>query len=300
MSNPFARRPASLVLVALLRACIALCLLTPTRVCRADDYEGAKAFFEEGVRLFLAEDYGAALTAFEHSYEAKPKASVLFNIAMCYKALGEYERSTEVFAQYLQEEQNLKPSTRAKVEAAMTEMAASLEAEKRQETSATPEAPDVRAPPIPPSEAPGPDAKAEEPEPLFADAAQPRDEERSPLLAATGWTCLALGIGSGIAGIYFTAMGISHQSEGEDLRGQMMEARDLEQLDEFDDLRREYEEIRNTDLPRDRAGAIVGYTLAGAFLTTGIVLLLVDKAQRDKSADKAAITSTLGGLNVRF
>ena len=61
----------------------------------------AKEFFLKGVELVKNENYPDALNAFKASYQIKPKATVLFNIAMCMKALNHYTESIEKFNAYI-------------------------------------------------------------------------------------------------------------------------------------------------------------------------------------------------------
>jgi len=61
----------------------------------------ARELFVQGVEAFGAEEYPAALEAFEASYEANPVNSVLYNIAMCQRALFRYADSIGSFERYL-------------------------------------------------------------------------------------------------------------------------------------------------------------------------------------------------------
>jgi hypothetical protein len=94
---------------SLFRAC-ALALLTlliwvpsgRTDVTQDDPSLGAaKTQFSEGINYFAKEDYPNALAAFEHSYRLVQKVSILYNIAMCQKALYRYVDSMRTFRQYL-------------------------------------------------------------------------------------------------------------------------------------------------------------------------------------------------------
>jgi len=90
---------------------------------QADDKEQAKAEFNKGLDHVAAENYPAALAAFEKSYELRPKASVLFNIGMCLKALYRYVESMETFRLDLEEAgPDLKPELVQQVSASMAEM----------------------------------------------------------------------------------------------------------------------------------------------------------------------------------
>ncbi len=101
---------------------ILICAFGP-RPCLGKDLEQAMKQFNVGVDLFTSDDYLGALLAFEDSYRLKPKASVLFNIAMCQKALDRYLISLATFERYLSEAgQDLDPDIRKKVNNAIAEM----------------------------------------------------------------------------------------------------------------------------------------------------------------------------------
>ncbi len=68
---------------------------------RADDQGDAKAMLQQGKTLIEEEDYEGALAALQESYRLQPKAYVLFNIAMCQKALFLYTEAIASFRQYL-------------------------------------------------------------------------------------------------------------------------------------------------------------------------------------------------------
>lgn len=67
----------------------------------ADDEAIAKAKIEEGKRLIKAENYEGALRAFEESHAIRPKSWLLFNMAMCQKALRRYVDAINTFEAYL-------------------------------------------------------------------------------------------------------------------------------------------------------------------------------------------------------
>jgi len=83
-------------------ASIVICL-SYSSVCLADAKEEAKEKFMEGVRNFSDENYPDALAAFEESYRLRPKASVLFNIGMCQKAMFRYIEAIDTFNKFLSE-----------------------------------------------------------------------------------------------------------------------------------------------------------------------------------------------------
>jgi hypothetical protein len=82
-----------------------------------------KTKIKEGVALFDKEDYPGALAAFEEAYRLSPKTSLLFNIAMCQKALFMYVESIATFEKYLSEKgPGIKADRKAEVEKQIAEM----------------------------------------------------------------------------------------------------------------------------------------------------------------------------------
>jgi PEGA domain len=61
----------------------------------------ARKLFIKGVRSFARHQYPDALALFLASWKIKPKSIVLYNIAMCYKALFQYRRAITAFRQYI-------------------------------------------------------------------------------------------------------------------------------------------------------------------------------------------------------
>ncbi len=71
--------------------------------CRGDDTSAARVEFERGLALVAEASYEEALRAFRESYRLRKKPGVLYNIAMCQKALHLYIESVRTFEQYLEE-----------------------------------------------------------------------------------------------------------------------------------------------------------------------------------------------------
>ncbi len=61
----------------------------------------AAARFQHGVRAFAAGDYPAALSEFEQVYQQLPRASVLYNLALTWGALGEPQKAVEAYDRVL-------------------------------------------------------------------------------------------------------------------------------------------------------------------------------------------------------
>lgn len=62
----------------------------------------AKNLFKEGIEAFHAGDYPTALESFEASYAIRPMPKILFNMAMCQKAMYRYSDALETFEKFIQ------------------------------------------------------------------------------------------------------------------------------------------------------------------------------------------------------
>jgi hypothetical protein len=89
---------------------------------RADDTALAKEKIDEGKRLIAEEKYEEALQAFEISYSLRPKSWVLFNIAMCNKALHRYVDAISSFRLFLRSETDPTSQTRQLAESSLAEL----------------------------------------------------------------------------------------------------------------------------------------------------------------------------------
>lgn len=61
----------------------------------------ARRLFFKGLQAFARQQYPDALARFLASWKIKPKSIVLYNIAMCYKALFQYRRAITAFERYI-------------------------------------------------------------------------------------------------------------------------------------------------------------------------------------------------------
>lgn len=89
---------------------------------RADDIELAKKKIEEGKQFIAEEKYAEALEAFTFSYSIRPKPWVLFNIAMCNKALHRYVDAIFTFERFLQTETDPESTTGKLARSALAEL----------------------------------------------------------------------------------------------------------------------------------------------------------------------------------
>jgi hypothetical protein len=83
----------------------------------------ARALFEEGMRALEAEDWEAAVRSFAASYELRPNANVLYNLANGQRLLFDYPASIDSFRRYLAGEgDRVPPDRRAEIDGFLAEM----------------------------------------------------------------------------------------------------------------------------------------------------------------------------------
>lgn len=109
---------------ARLATSLAVALLVLSGVAQAEQGgDRARDLFMEGIEAFQDEDYESALQAFRLSYQINPVASVLYNIAMCHRALIQYVDSIDAFERYLADGgERISGGRRQEVEGLMRDM----------------------------------------------------------------------------------------------------------------------------------------------------------------------------------
>ena len=96
---------------------------------RADDVEkDARRLFQRAELSFNVGKFAEALTDYQAAYQAKPLPGFLFNIAQCYRNLGDQERARFFFRRYLALDPHA-PNKR-RVEELIDEMTKQLEAKQ--------------------------------------------------------------------------------------------------------------------------------------------------------------------------
>ena len=70
-------------------------------VARADNKEAAKQAYTEGKRQYDLGEYGAALDDFKKAYLNYEEPVFLFNIAQCYRALGDRPAAVRTYRAFL-------------------------------------------------------------------------------------------------------------------------------------------------------------------------------------------------------
>jgi tetratricopeptide (TPR) repeat protein len=87
----------------LLRAALALLLVTAATSAGADENENvkAKSFFEKGMAHFQLEEYDAAIENWEAGFRIKPVPEFLYNIGQAYRLSNRPERAVAFYKKYL-------------------------------------------------------------------------------------------------------------------------------------------------------------------------------------------------------
>src|SRR6478609_110404 len=68
---------------------------------KGGDEQEARRLFAKAELSFIVGKFAEALTDYQAAYEAKPLTGFLFNIAQCYRNMGDYERARFFFRRYL-------------------------------------------------------------------------------------------------------------------------------------------------------------------------------------------------------
>jgi hypothetical protein len=111
-----------------------------------DDEKRARALYESAEKSFDVGKFAEALTDYQAAYEAKPLPGFLFNIAQCYRNMGNYERARFFFRRYLALDPHA-PNHR-RVEELISEMTKQLDAQAAA-AAAAPAATPTTPPPAP-------------------------------------------------------------------------------------------------------------------------------------------------------
>jgi len=146
-------------LVCQLTLVLGVIAVAPPRA-RADDaaLHTAKAHFERGQKLYALARFREALDEYQLAFDASPRPELLFDIAQCYRNLGDYPAAVFSYRKYLQ----LAPdaANREQVEQLIGELETRQDQRDTQRFGLAPAA----EPAIP---APAPAAPAPAPTPLY-------------------------------------------------------------------------------------------------------------------------------------
>jgi hypothetical protein len=145
-----------------------------------DDEKQARGLYERAEKSFDLGKFSEALGEYQSAYEAKPLPGFLFNIAQCYRNMGNFERARFFFRRYLALDPHA--SNRRRVDELIAEMTKQLDAQSAEAPTAPP--------PVPPPAVPGTTPTAGEPRPVEpltsgAPATSPSAEILPPTSAAS-------------------------------------------------------------------------------------------------------------------
>jgi tetratricopeptide (TPR) repeat protein len=194
----------------------------------SEDEKHARELYERAEKSFNVGKFAEALTDYQAAYEAKPLPGFLFNIAQCYRNLGNYERARFFFRRYLSIEP--KAPNHRRVEQLIDEMSRQIDAQAAAATAAatTTTPPSTTTPPpasTPPAETrpaeaaatpePAEPAKVPEPVPAAVEPAPsasatlvaqppPPEEEHPPVYTRWWfWTGVAAVVAGGAVAAFF-------------------------------------------------------------------------------------------------
>lgn len=101
----------------------------------------AKELYDSGLRHYNVSEYDQALVDFKNAYQKSGRSELLYNIAQCYRAMGDATRAHAHYRAFLRE--NPDAPNRAEVEKLMAAMEVAMKAQKQPPSDASP-------PPAPP------------------------------------------------------------------------------------------------------------------------------------------------------
>ncbi len=296
----------------------------------ANNRDQAKAHFKEGMAAIKGENYPAALTAFEKSYKLAPKAALLFNIAMCEKALYRYVDSITTFRRFLVESgDKIKPELEAQSEQAVQEMMTLIgtlklmdapdDAEVFVDGKSIGKTPFKEGILIDPGQH-SVRVEASGFKPMTTEVTVASGAEiplRAKLIRgkvdAKPGDSVTVSVGEGgaqgegpeidsgpsglkIAGIVATALGVGAAGMG--VAFNVKGIKDQEKANDAPADSPQRAKL-NDDIEMDKTMMIVGYAAAGALVVTGVVLLVIDAKKGDES-ETVAVKPAPGGLAITF
>src|SRR5215510_10297501 len=88
--------------ILLISTFVCAVLLVPrVAVAQTDDTEKMRERFEKGQDYYEQKKFEAAASEFRAAYEIKPAASLLYNEAVCYEKLRDFNKAATLFRKYL-------------------------------------------------------------------------------------------------------------------------------------------------------------------------------------------------------
>jgi tetratricopeptide (TPR) repeat protein len=151
-----------------------------TAIPPSDDIEAAKAHYAAGSAYYEQANYADAVKEFNEAYRLSHRSDLLYNIAVCYERLSQYDNAIKALKQYLTDKPDA--GDRVTIETRITNL------EKLREQAAPP--PRVVEPPKPAPPPPPPVVVSERPRHWWVPGTS---------VAAAGAAVLAASLGTGLA-----------------------------------------------------------------------------------------------------
>jgi tetratricopeptide (TPR) repeat protein len=233
------------------------------------DEEQTKAvageWFAKGEALVKQAQYDQALGAFMCAYALVPHPAPVFNAAQAARSGGDHETALKLLRQYL-----------------MIAPVGPLSDLARQQIAEYDAKGLGGAPPPPPPVAPGTPVELppeEEEKPWDQPEPEPTEEEGGVGTVGTvGWVFFGVGLATAAAGGVLQGLAGKAVSDGEATDDYAFFADQKDKVDAF------------------QKGAIACFIAGGALLTTGIVMVVVDKGGGEEPAAEISLAPTPGGL----
>lgn len=238
-------------------------LATPYAV--AAPQEEVDAIVAEAVEKFQAKEYDEAAALFEQAYELSPEPNYLFNIGRVYEQAGNIEKAVEFYARFVKEPE---------VEIGAREVAVErLRVLRGVLEETAPKPPPDEEDPV--DDGVGDPTEPEDPPPDDPPSDDPTDEPKKPNpLRITGFVLLGVGAGAVAGGGALGGIALGHEN-------------DLNTLNTL--------EARDDAVTKGKRSALIAdilFGVGGAMLVTGVVLVAVSYAGKNKSR-RAAVAPTL-------
>jgi tetratricopeptide (TPR) repeat protein len=259
----------------------------------------AKALFAEGNQHYNIGEFTQALDKYKLAYRVKPLPAFQFNIAQCHRKLGQHKEAIAMYQAYLVDVPDAQ--NRAMVESLIgeskqaidTQVASEQERERERLATERQKADSVRKIKEADAAAKAEAARAEQAR-IEAERERERKYNRHPArkfaVAAT-----VFGLAAGGAGTYF-ALQARDQQRGFDNAGcgDPMRPLDAATLATCTQQRE--------DGDRSALYANIGIATGGAFVLTGLILLIADPGniERPRAGASVAITPTSIGAVIRW
>ncbi|HVZ72228.1 MAG TPA: tetratricopeptide repeat protein [Polyangia bacterium] len=162
----------------------ALAVSAPVVAAPSADEQDARRLFQKAELSFNLGKFDEALADYQAAYQAKPLPGFVFNIAQCYRNLGNWERARFFYRRYLALEP--RSPNRHRVEDLVAEMTDKIDKQQAQERPMPPSSPTAVPAPVvvAPVEPVAPPAVAAPPLPMPAPTPVPAPETAAAIVVA--------------------------------------------------------------------------------------------------------------------